>query len=76
MKKYVIYSENITPCYAVPNGRIFYVTSEENYNRRIQNAREIKRMDGFTTVEEVIDYWKEWFGVQPEQFIVRVSANA
>ena len=66
MKKFVIYSENSLLC-----GRIFYVTSEENYNRRIQNAREIKRMDGFSTVEEVIDYWVKWFGVQPEDFIVR-----
>lgn len=65
MKKYVIYSERATN-----TNKMFYVTSEENYNRRIKNAREIKRMDGFATVEEVIDYWKEWFGVQPEQFIV------
>lgn len=67
MKKYVIYSEKSPLC----GSTILYVTSEENYNRRIKNAREIKRMDGFTTVEEVIDYWVKWFGVQPEQFIVR-----
>lgn len=73
MKKYVIYSERATN---TNTNTVFYVTSEENYNRRIQNAREIKRMDGFTTVEEVIDYWVKWFGVEPEDFIVRTNANA
>ena len=65
MKKFVIYSENI-PLY----GRIFYVTSKENYDRRIKNAREINKMDGFSTAQEVIDYWGEWFGVQPDDFII------
>ena len=65
MKKFVLYSEN-SPLY----GRIFYVTSKENYDRRIKNAREINKMDGFSTAQEVIDYWVKWFGVQPEDFIV------
>ena len=65
MKKFVIYSENSSLC-----GRIFYVTSKENYDRRIKNAREIKKMDGFSTAQEVIDYWVKWFGAQPEDFIV------
>lgn len=65
MKKFVIYSENI-PLY----GRTFYVTSKENYDSRIQDARKIHKMDGFSTVQEIIDYWQKYFGVQPEDFIV------
>lgn len=60
MKKFVIYSENI-PLY----GRTFYVTSKENYD-----ARKIHKMDGFSTVQEVIDYWQKYFGIQPEDFII------
>lgn len=65
MKKFVIYSENI-PLY----GRIFYVTNKENYDSRIQDARKIHKMDGFSTVQEIIDYWQKYFGVQPEDFII------
>lgn len=36
----------------------------------IYNAREINKMDGFSTAQEVIDYWGKWFGVQPEDFII------
>ena len=66
MKKFVIYSENI-PLY----GRCLYVTSKENYDRRIKDARKIYKMDEFSTVQEVIDYWQKYFGVQPEDFIVK-----
>lgn len=40
-------------------------TTEENYNRYIQNAREIKtfsKRDGFESAEDVVDYLKKWFG--------------
>jgi hypothetical protein len=40
-------------------------TTEENYNRYIQNAREIKtfnKRDGFESAEDVADYLKKWFG--------------
>ena len=65
MKKFVLYSEN-SPLY----GRIFYVTSKENYDRRIKDARKIYKMYGFSTVQEIIDYWQKYFGVQPEDFII------
>lgn len=40
-------------------------TTEENYNRYIQNAREIKtfnKRDDFESAEDVVNYLKEWFG--------------
>jgi hypothetical protein len=58
--KQVIYKEN----------GIYKVTNEENYNRRIQNAREIKIMNDFENAEEIIDYFVMWFGCNKEDFIV------
>jgi hypothetical protein len=58
--KQVIYKEN----------GIYKVTNEENYNRMIQNAREIKTMNDFESAEEIIDYFVMWFRCNKEDFIV------
>lgn len=47
-------------------------TNENNYNTRIQNAREIQNFSrqGFKNVEEVVEYVKKYFKV-PGQIIVK-----
>ena len=46
------------------------VTTEENYNARIQNARAIHKLDAFDSVEEVIAYYCNHFGSKVEDFII------
>ncbi len=58
--KMVIYKEN----------GVYKVTTEENYNRTIQNAREINIMENFESVEEIIDYFVKWCRRNKEDFIV------
>ena len=53
MKKFVIYSENI-PLY----GRIFYVTSKENYEAVIRNASKVLYFNG--TIQEAVEYVKKY----------------
>lgn len=45
-------------------------TTEENYNRRIQNAREIQTWKDFKTAEEIIDYCIKYCGKKKEDFII------
>jgi hypothetical protein len=58
--KTVIYKEN----------GIYKTTNEENYNKRIQNARQIHEMRDFETAEEIKEYYTKWFGCTAEDFIV------
>ena len=58
--KTVIYKEN----------GIYKTTNEENYNRRIQNARQIHVMKDFESAEEIIEYYVKWFKCKEEDFIV------
>lgn len=58
--KCVIYKEN----------GVYKVTNEENYNRSIQNAREISVMENFESAEEVIEYFVKWCRYNKEDFIV------
>ena len=58
--KTVIYKEN----------GIFKTTSEQNYNSRIQNARQIHVMKDFESAEEIIEYYVKWFKCNAEDFIV------
>lgn len=51
-------------------GGVYYTTTEENYNAKIQNARVIHKMDNFNNAEEIKDYYCEYFGSKPEDFIV------
>jgi hypothetical protein len=56
----VIYREN----------EVFKVTTFENYNSRIQNARAIHTMTDFESAEEIIDYYIKYFNSKKEDFIV------
>ena len=47
-----------------------YVTTEENYNARIQNARKIHKLDAFDSVEEVIEYYCKHYFCKVEDFII------
>lgn len=58
--KTVIYKEN----------GIYKTTNEENYNARIQNARQIHTMEGFTSAEEIKAYYIKWFNSIETDFIV------
>ncbi len=51
----------------------YYVTNEENYNARIQNAREIHKMQGFESAEEVIEYFCTHFGSKAEDFTIIIK---
>ena len=51
-------------------GGIYYTTTEENYNARIQNARAINKMQDFNSAEEIIDYYCQYFGNKTEDFII------
>ena len=48
----------------------YYVTSEENYNAVVQNARGIHQMQDFDSAEEVIEYFCTYFGSKAEDFII------
>lgn len=48
----------------------YKVTTEENYNSGIQNARKIHDMKGFESVEEIIEYLVKWCKYDRESFIV------
>lgn len=58
--KTVIYKEN----------GVYKTTNEENYNSRIQNARQIHTMNDFESAEEIMEYYIKWFGCNREDFIV------
>ena len=49
---------------------IYYITSEANYNARIQNARAIQKMQDFNSAEEIIEYFCKYFGSKTEDFII------
>ena len=48
----------------------YCVTTEENYNARIQNARAIHRMQDFNSAAEVIKYYCSHFGSKAEDFTI------
>lgn len=58
--KFVIYKSNGDFC----------VTTKENYNAIVQNAREIVKVVGFKTAEEIIEYYCKNIKTKPEDFIV------
>ena len=49
---------------------IYYTTTEENYNARIQNARAIHKLDAFDSAEEIIEYFCTYLGSKAEDFII------
>lgn len=61
--KQVIYKES----------NMFYVTNERNYHAHIQNAREILKMPGFETAQEIIEYFiKYGWAKSADEFIVEI----
>lgn len=48
----------------------YMTTTEDNYNARIQNARQIHNMREFSTADEIIEYYCKWFGSKETDFIV------
>lgn len=48
----------------------FKTTTEENYNRRIQNVREITTWKDFESAEEIIDYCTKYSNSKREDFII------
>lgn len=58
--KFVIYNELGT----------LKMTTEENYNRRIRNAREITTWKDFESAEDIINYCIKYLNSKAEDFIV------
>lgn len=58
--KFVIYKSNGN----------FYVTTKDNYNARIQNAREIIKATDFNSAEEIINYYCKNIKISRDDFIV------
>lgn len=50
---------------------VYCVTTEDNYNAHIQDARKIKRLDDFDNANEVVEYFCTHFGSKPEDFIIK-----
>ena len=49
---------------------IFKTTTEENYNAKIQNAKEICTWENFESAEEIIEYCVTYCGKKKEDFII------
>ena len=52
---------------------VYYMTSKANYNAYIQNARQITKLEGVHTLEDVADFIKKacaWWGCKEEDFEV------
>lgn len=58
--KQVIYKEN----------GVYKLTNEENYKRRIRNAKEICSLTFFNNAEDIINYLVQYGKVTKEDFIV------
>ena len=50
---------------------VYKTTTEENYNRAIQNAREIHIMKDFESADEIKEYYIKWFKCNEEDFIIK-----
>lgn len=48
---------------------ILYMTSEENYNRRIPDAGALIKLEGFKDYEEVVDYMWRWKHITKDYII-------
>lgn len=60
--KYVIYKNLFGYC----------VTTEKNYNARIQNERLVYKFYDFESVEEIIGYMCTYFDCKGDDFIIAV----
>ena len=52
-----------------------YMTSEENYNRRIPDAGALIKLDGFNNYEEVVDYMWGWKCIGREYLIDKTNTE-
>jgi hypothetical protein len=46
----------------------YYVTTRENYNSGLQNARAIHKMEGFNSPKEIVAYFVKYCNAKPENF--------
>ena len=46
------------------------ITPKSNYGASIRNARKIQVMRGFSTPDEIIDYYCRYFNCKTDDFIV------
>jgi len=58
--KAIIYKEN----------GIYKITTEENYNNQIKNAKQINILKDFESAEEIINYFIKYFQANKEDFII------
>ena len=49
---------------------VYHVTTLENYNAAIQDARKIQKLADFSSAAEIIDYYCKWFGCNPTDFTI------
>ena len=49
---------------------IYYITSEENYNAYIRDARQTQKMQDFNSAQEIIEYFCKYCGSKIEDFII------
>jgi hypothetical protein len=54
---------------------IYYTTTMQNWDAGIQDARAIHKMQEFKSPQEIIDYYCEHFGSEPEDFIIMGGGN-
>ena len=50
-----------------------YMTSEENYNRRISNASDVIKLEGFENYEQVVDYMWSWKQIARDYIIDKTN---
>lgn len=48
----------------------FKVTTEENYNRAVRNAKEITDCSDFESAQAIVDYFVEYFYKTEDDFII------
>ena len=58
--KHVIYKNLLGYC----------VTTEQNYYAKIRNERAVQKCYEFESVNEIIDYYCEYFKCNPNDFII------
>lgn len=49
---------------------VWNITTEENYNARIQNARQIKRIEWAKSPTEIIEYYVKHFNSSESDFTI------
>lgn len=52
---------------------MYRMTTLQNYERYVQNAREINYFDDFDTIDEVLEYVKKYFSIPIENIIISIT---